>query len=553
MAHTTPLRNPEDTKKTHNLGSLQLRHHESNQIILIPTPTNDPNDPLNWSARYRWYIAVVVCAAIFFCNFLAAGPTVAILEITADFYGAPQENPNFVADISKTAYFFTTTALMQGMGAFFWMPLIIKYGRRPVYVSSFVLYTICAVWAGASMTPGSELASRIIMGVAAGAAEVLAPLTLSDIFFLHERGTVMGVYTCALSAGVSGGIIVSGLISIKHNWRVIYWVSTALIGACTILVIFTFPETIYLRDDTATEAIRSGEETKVDMAKNEVTETEEAAASMVIPEKRSYLSSLRLYSGIYTQESILTLFIRPVVLFILPQVFWATLVMAGTIGFLVAITSNFGSAFSEAYNFQPWQSGLCFIAALIGAFIGIFVGGKFSDWVADIQTRRNGGIREPEMRLPAILVSVVTAPLALVLYGVGIHYKLHWICATIGLGLINFSIVQATNISLVYTIDCYRPVSGEITVTQMAFKSALGFLLSFYTNTWVLKSGYLNAYGAMAGISGGLLVLGVPFYFWGHSMASPGSRSFRGTALILYLRPGILFPKLSNMYRERFS
>jgi MFS family permease len=133
-----------------------------------------------------------VSAAIFFCNFLAAGPTVVITQITTDFFGGPPQNAAFVSDISKTAYFFTTTALMQGMGTLLWMPLIIKYGRRPVYVSSFVLYTACAVWAGASKTYRSELAARIIMGAAAGAAEVLAPLTISDIFFLHERGTIMG-------------------------------------------------------------------------------------------------------------------------------------------------------------------------------------------------------------------------------------------------------------------------------------------------------------------------------------------------------------------------
>lgn len=149
-------------------------------------------DPLNWSKKYRWYIAILVSAAIFFCNFLAAGPTVVITQVTADFFGGPPENANFTSDISKTAYFFTTTALMQGMGTLLWMPLIVKYGRRPVYVSSFVLYTACSVWAGASTTYSSELASRIIMGLAAGAAEVLAPLTISDIFFLHERGTIMG-------------------------------------------------------------------------------------------------------------------------------------------------------------------------------------------------------------------------------------------------------------------------------------------------------------------------------------------------------------------------
>lgn len=34
----------------------------------------------------------------------------------------------------------------------------------------------------------------------------------------------------------------------------------------------------------------------------------------------------------------------------------------------------------------------------------------------------------------------------------------------------SFSVVQATNITLVYTIDVYRPIAGEITVTQHAFK-----------------------------------------------------------------------------------
>jgi hypothetical protein len=30
------------------LGEVRLRHEETNEIILVPTPTNDPNDPLNW-------------------------------------------------------------------------------------------------------------------------------------------------------------------------------------------------------------------------------------------------------------------------------------------------------------------------------------------------------------------------------------------------------------------------------------------------------------------------------------------------------------------------
>ena len=133
----------------------------------------------------------MVCAAMFFCNFLAAGPTVAIVDITIDFTGVPPTNPAFLSAIAKIAYFFTTTALLQGTGNLIWMPLIVKCGRRPVYVISFTCYTVTSIWAGVSTSYGSELASRILMGLFAGAGECVAPLTISDIFFLHERGFYM--------------------------------------------------------------------------------------------------------------------------------------------------------------------------------------------------------------------------------------------------------------------------------------------------------------------------------------------------------------------------
>ena len=36
-----------DVQKVSTLGSVQLRN-DAGEIILIPTPSNDPNDPLNW-------------------------------------------------------------------------------------------------------------------------------------------------------------------------------------------------------------------------------------------------------------------------------------------------------------------------------------------------------------------------------------------------------------------------------------------------------------------------------------------------------------------------
>jgi MFS family permease len=79
------------------------------------------------------------------CNFLAAGPSIAMVNMTMDFFpGAnPGKNPLFfAASVAKVAYFFTTTALLQGVGNFIWVPIANKYGRRPTYVLSYLIYFV---------------------------------------------------------------------------------------------------------------------------------------------------------------------------------------------------------------------------------------------------------------------------------------------------------------------------------------------------------------------------------------------------------------------------
>ncbi|ELQ42331.1 hypothetical protein OOU_Y34scaffold00215g15 [Pyricularia oryzae Y34] len=437
----TPSSAPTDRKKgavaLHDegsrgfLGTVRLRNDQTGEVILVPTPSNDPNDPLNWPQWYKNAVAALICCAMLMCNFLAAGPTIALVETAVDFFpdaADPASNPDAFDDaVAAVAYYFTTTSLLQGISNFVWVPLANKYGRRPVYILSYTIYLACAVWLVFEESYNGFLAGRILMGVGAGAAETIAPISIADIFFLHERGTIMALYTAFLSAGVAFGMVVSG---------------------------------------------------------------------------RGYVQSLKIFTGVHTSESLWRIAVRPFGLILLPPVLWAALVESVTIGFLVAVTSNVDVAFEGSYDFESYQVGLCFISGVIGALIGIFAGGHLSDWVADVLTKRNGGVREPEMRLPAMIPPLITTPLALILFGVGIEQRLHWICPTVGLGLF-------------YVIDAYRPVAGEITLAVMGFKSIFGFLLSFYTNPWVDDAGFMDAYGSMAGIAAVVILGWIPLYVWG--------------------------------------
>jgi MFS family permease len=114
--------------------------------------------------------------AMVMCNLLAAGPTIAMVETAQDFF--PNWKQIGLANaISKTAYFFTSTALLQGTGNLIWIPLVNKYGRRPVYMISYTVYLACAIWAACTYSYGSFLAARILMGFGSGAAETMAPLS----------------------------------------------------------------------------------------------------------------------------------------------------------------------------------------------------------------------------------------------------------------------------------------------------------------------------------------------------------------------------------------
>ncbi|KAI8671278.1 MFS domain-containing protein [Fusarium keratoplasticum] len=501
--------------RRHALGNVRIRNQETNALIFIPTPSSDPNDPLNWSPWRKYYTAGLVCLAMTMSNFLAAGPSIAIVQTALSFFPDAVVNDTLTSSaIPKIAYFFTATSLLLGVGCFFWVPIANKYGRRPVYLASYSVYFAVAVALIFIKSYGGFLAGRILMGFGAGAAETIAPITIADIFFLHERGAIMSFYNCALSVGVALGMVVSGLITIDYEWRTIYQVGCALVGFVLVLIFFSFPETAYNRQYDQSD----GSITGVEIEKKDCLGLDPANAgrpASVSEQKKRGGTILGISHRSLTNESLLKMFLRPFGLIILPPVLWAALIQAVTIGFLVAVSSNVDTAFEGTYDFDSYQVGLCFIAAIIGSLVGIPAGGHLGDLVADYFTKRNGGIREPEMRLPVMALSLVTTPLSLTLYGVGIHHQLHWIVPTIGLGLLNFSVTQASCVCLVYVIDAYRPVAGEVSLAVLGFKALFGFFLSFYTNPWINNSGYQIAYGTMAGIAAAILILWIPLYIWG--------------------------------------
>jgi hypothetical protein len=116
---------------------------------------------------------------------------------------------------------------------------------------------------------------------------------------------------------------------------------------------------------------------------------------------------------------------------------------------------------NEPYNFSTTATGLMFLSALVGSIFGYFTG-VFADTIVVFFARRNGGVKEPEMRLWTLCISFIYAGVGYLLYGWAADAGLPWIAIAIGLGAMIAHQVSACSIATAYAMDCFPGVSSVL-------------------------------------------------------------------------------------------
>lgn len=158
-------------------------------------------------------------------------------------------------------------------------------------------------------------------------------------------------------------------------------------------------------------------------------------------------------------------------------------------------------------------------AFFVGGLVGVATAGPLSDYVARRATSRNNGIREAEMRLPALLPYVAVMIIAHVVGGVGYQQLWPWQAILVcGFGFSGLAVTSIPAIAIAYAVDCYKPISGEIMVVATVLKNVLGFSLSYWVFNVMAQSGWIAVYMTQFAVSMLPAVLTVPLYFYGKSL-----------------------------------
>ncbi|RDL31800.1 Uncharacterized protein BP5553_09202 [Venustampulla echinocandica] len=491
-------------------GTVQLE--ESNrtihEIILQPRPTEDPNDPLNWSKVRKYINFAFVCFYVLMVNeFLnAATPT----------WGPMNKELGFSYEILNDSY--AVGCAFLAIGALVLVPFALKFGRRPLYLFSTMLQFGLSIWA-AKMTTVADLMLINILQCAFGAlAEVIVQMTVADVFFVHQRGTMNSIYIWVFNMSSSLGPLIAGFIAKAQGWRWVWWWNAIIFGVTISLVAFGYEETKFNPSSVPTFLPGQSPETDANQLSNSISsksadvatakpkdieegpkEVEEGSRqlgpvtiNLNIPRK-TYLQKLAITtpSGSDGNNSLLRHMYQPLILLgTIPAVAWTALVY----GILVALADVMSTILSSfmtkpPYNFDSSQIGMMNIPKIIGSTLGSLIAGPFSDWLVVYLARRNNGVYEPEMRLWAIVPFIFLVPIGSLMFGIGLNNKVPWPAITVGLGLYRAGIAPISGITITYLTDSYKDVIGDglvgVTIVRNVFSTAFIFALS----PWVAAVG----------------------------------------------------------------
>ncbi|KAE8163172.1 major facilitator superfamily domain-containing protein [Aspergillus tamarii] len=509
-------------------------------ILLVPQPSDDPNDPLNWPL---WKRDITLLALSF----------VAVLCATTSSLMAA----NTVTISLHFKKSFTSVALLTGyhlcgvgVAGILIVPTARVWGKRHLFLLGNVLMVISCGWAGGSTNNYTSLVwARIFQGVALAPFEALVNTCVGDLYYVHERGKRMALSNVALFGAAFLTPVLAGKITHSLGWEWTFYLLAIFSAASLPLTFFLVPETAfrrpeYLNNDLKQivpqinenrmclqqqsneyqhEASHTSSEKK---HPSPVTNSESPAVSqergtnlnMTVPAKTSYIKMLKPFNGRKTDENFLKLLLRPFPLFFHPAILWACLIQGVIIGWTVFIGVVLAAIFlGPPLWFNEVQTGYLYTGAFIGSILGLILSGLLSDSMNKIMIKLNKGRYEPEFRILLIIFQLVFSGAGL--YGFGIVAqdvgKYGWLVVDVFFALVIIGMVMGAVASALYIVDAHRQIAIESFTCMLIFKNIFSFILTFFAYEWLLSNGIKPAFLAISSIQMGICALSIPMYILG--------------------------------------
>jgi EmrB/QacA subfamily drug resistance transporter len=109
-------------------------------------------------------------------------------------------------------------------------------GRRRVFLSGIVLFTVASVLCGIADSQGLLIAARFVQGIGGAiASSVTIALIVSEFPGTHDRAKAMSIYMFVAVGGGSVGLLAGGVLTEAIDWHWIFFINVP-IGLLTLLL-----------------------------------------------------------------------------------------------------------------------------------------------------------------------------------------------------------------------------------------------------------------------------------------------------------------------------
>ncbi|KZL84305.1 major facilitator superfamily transporter [Colletotrichum incanum] len=483
-------------------GSIITKHasgSDEGDIVLIPRPSDDPEDPLNWTQKRK--LLATSCVIVY--TVMIAIPSSAVYSVVTPIRTATGfTNPNLIG----------SQFLFYGWGCLIWQPFALQYGKRPAYLASLMANIAILATAPMCTTKNTYLANRILLGLFGAPVESLCEISITDIWFVHQRPKYLALYGWGLSMTGKLAPMLSGFINVGMGWKWTLW-WCAIFNAIALVYCFLFmEETNYDRParpiSSGTARICETEPTKPhniggsDEKGQKVSEEQNSSSTnpvdsetgQVLYPRKGFLQKLSVKDK-PRPDRMLDIALGGLTGFTYPSVVYAGLMYgANNLVWSGVQNATAGTVYTTMYGFSTAGVAAAYAGGLLGTMVGGYYCGKVGRILTIRLARRNKGISESEHSLWLFAASMFLVPFSMLLYGLGVTYHIHWMGLVISQFTLAINNALSVAGSLGYAIASYPQLSGDMITTCVIIRNTMSFAINYGITPWLNHMGYRDTY-----------------------------------------------------------
>lgn len=487
-------------------GSMVTKHaagEGQKDIILVPRPSEDPEDPLNWTLRRK--LLATSCVVVY--TIMIAIPSSAVYSVVTPIRKATGLS---LTDINNgTGIMF----LFYGWGCVIWQPLALQYGKRPAYLASLVANIAILATAPLCTTSHTYLLNRILLGLFGSPVESLCEISITDIWFTHERPKYLAWYGWSLSMTGKFAPMLSGFINIGMGWEWTLWWCAIFNGIALIYCFFLMEETNYDRpahhEPAAASALversgcsdpSEGDEKKAEKTATTTAKSSDCESGEIVYHRKSYVQKLGLKDKKRPNRMLDVAMGSFRGFTYAPVVYGGLMYGANNLVWSGVQNATAGTVYTTMYGFSTAGVAAAYAGGLLGTCIGGYYCGKVGKILTIKLARGNNGISEPEHTLWLFLASCFLVPFSILLYGLGVTYHIHWFGLVFSQTTLAINNALCIAAGLGYAINSYPELSGQSVITCVIIRNTLSFAINYAITPWLEAMGYRDTYIIVAAI-----------------------------------------------------